>query len=65
VTGCDCAAGLVAGFARVGVAVHARPWEPGLCERYEPLDARCPHGVRWTVAPTAAQVLAWTLAGTP
>lgn len=54
----DCRAVLVAGMAARGITVTVSLAPPIVRSPWEPFV--CPHGCHYWMAPTAAQLLAWT-----
>lgn len=62
---CNCRQFLIDHMAAQGIEVNASPWRPGMemPGTYEPLNMRCPHGVKWHMEPTTDQIAAWTRDG--
>jgi hypothetical protein len=61
---CNCREFLIGKYAEMGIEVAVSPWTPAIIPTtYEPLNMRCPHGVKWHAEPTTDQQAEWARGG--
>lgn len=54
---------LIDHYAAMGIEVAVSDLPPIVSTPYEPLNLRCPHGVKWYAEPTSDQQAAWARDG--